>query len=138
MNAYARTNPNLNIFDYFKNNLKHFSYNLTLFHIFFNFLIMRYSSFSSSVILLTFSSSFLLILSLFLCFSVSVCAFHLHFLTLQFTYLAIYLNLIVFLSTCLYLLRVCFSVFFSLSRNLSGLSSLSCFILSLLRLNLSM
>ena len=45
---------------------------------------MKYSSFSSSVILLSFSSSsFLLIVSLFLCFCVSVFAFHLHFLTLH-------------------------------------------------------
>ena len=41
------------------------------------------------------------------------------------------------LFTGLYLLQVCFSVFFSLSRNLSGLSSLSCFPLSFWRLNLS-
>ena len=44
--------------DYFKNNLKHFPYNLTFLHILCNFLIMKYSYFSSSVMLFCFSSSF--------------------------------------------------------------------------------
>ena len=110
----------------------------TLFHNVFNFLIMKYSSFSSSVILLSFSSSALFKLALFLCFCVSTCAFHLHF------WLYIYTphNLSQF-HYAPFLFAFIFSefaslYFFSLSRNLSGSLSLSCFRLSFLRLNPSM
>ena len=81
--------PTENILDYFQNNLKHFSYNLTLFHIFFNFLnheiffLLFISPFYSLYLLLSFNHFVVLMLLRFNMFLPPA------FLDLTFTHLAI-------------------------------------------------
>ena len=120
--SYHKINISINTFQKFSESLrvnkphptcfgKH-SCTILSYSIFCNFSIMNYSSFSSSVILLSFSFSFLLVLSLFfMLLRFSMCPPP-TLLKLTFTKLAIYLNLTIFLFAGLYFLQVCFSVLF--------------------------